>query len=106
MFLAAGKFQREWNSTMISILSPTALRIFSNGERASLSCAAEMKRPWFSIATGSKGQIFIAPIPLSRRLSASASARVMNASRSSNGPPASPRFQFETGLMFVERTYL
>ena len=30
----------------------------------------------------------------------------MNASRSSKGPPASPRFQFETGLMLVERTYL
>ena len=65
-----------------------------------------MKRPWFSIAAGSNGQIFIAVMPLSSRFSARASARFMKPSRSSNGPPASPRFQFETGLMLVERTYL
>ena len=91
---------------MISILSPTAFLIFSNGAIAVFICSAVMKRPWFSIAAGSNGQIFMAVIPLSRRFSASASALFMKPSRSSKGPPASPRFQFETGLMFVDRTYL
>ena len=68
---------------MISILSPTALRIFSNGSTAFFICAAVMKRPWFSCAAGSNGQIFIAEMPLSSRLSASASARFMKPSRSS-----------------------
>ena len=82
-FLAMGRFHSEWNSTMISILSPTARRIFSNGSSAALSWAGVMDRPSFSMAAGSKGQIFMAPMPLSSRLSATASARFMNPSRSS-----------------------
>ena len=49
---------------MISILSPTAFRIFSNGSIAVFICAAVMKRPSFSFAAGSNGQIFMAEMPL------------------------------------------
>lgn len=58
--LAVGKFHNEWNSTMICILLPTRLRIFSNGSTAFFICSALMDRPRFSWAAGSKGQIFIA----------------------------------------------
>ena len=68
---------------MISIRSPTALRIFSKGSIAFFICAALMYRPWFSAACGSNGQIFIALMPLASRSSASASARFMKPSRSS-----------------------
>jgi hypothetical protein len=68
---------------MMSIRSPTARRIFSNGSIARFICAAEICRPPVSCAAGSNGQIFIAVTPLSSRLSANASARCMNASRSS-----------------------
>ncbi|MGY3420528.1 hypothetical protein ACVWZW_001003 [Bradyrhizobium sp. F1.13.4] len=68
---------------MISILSPTALRIFSNGSIACFIWAAVMYRPLFSCAAGSNGQIFIAEMPLSSRFSASASAWCMKPSRSS-----------------------
>ena len=86
---------------MISILSPTAFRIFSKGAIAVFICSAVMKRPWFSIAAGSNGQIFMAEMPLSRRLSATASARIMKPSRSSIGPAglaqAPVRYRLDVG---------
>jgi hypothetical protein len=63
-----------------------------------------MYRPLFACAGGSNGQIFIAVMPLSSKLSAKASARFMNASRSSNGPSLSPTFQLDTGRILRERT--
>jgi hypothetical protein len=89
---------------MISILSPTAFRIFSNGSMAVFICSAVMNSPWFSIAAGSNGQIFIAEMPDSKRLSARTSARFMNPSKSSYGLSSTPRPHVETGLMLEERT--
>ena len=68
---------------MISILSPTARRIFSNGSSAALSSSGEMCMPSLAIAAGSNGQIFMAVMPDASRLSATASARVMKPFRSS-----------------------
>ena len=42
---AGGRFHSECSSTMMSILSPTALRIFSNGSSAFSRSAAEMYAP-------------------------------------------------------------
>ena len=89
---------------MISILSPTARRIFSNGSSAAFNSAGLMYRPSLAMAAGSNGQIFIAVMPASSRLSATASARVMKPFRSSYGPALSSKFQVETGLMLCERT--
>ena len=89
---------------MISIWSPTARRIFSNGSRAALSWAGVMDMPSFSMPAGSKGQIFMAVMPCSSRLSATASARVIKPCRSSYGPPAASKFQVETGFMLLDRT--
>src|SRR5271166_1815186 len=55
IFLAVGRFHRLWNSTRISIRSPTALRIFSKGAIAAFICSALMQRPPVSCAAGSNG---------------------------------------------------
>ncbi len=45
-FLAMGKLRSEWNSTMMSILSPTALRIFAERlQRGVRAPAGEMSQP-------------------------------------------------------------
>src|ERR1700684_2541802 len=90
---------------MISIRSPTALRIFSNGATALRICSAVMYKPRVSLAGTSKGQIFIADIPLSSKFSASLSAHVMNASKSSNGPALDSTFQLDTGDILFDLTY-
>ena len=42
ILIAVGRFHSEWNSTWMSILSPTALRIFSKGTMACFRSALEM----------------------------------------------------------------
>ncbi len=83
IFIAGSNCHMEWNSTMTSILSPTALRIFSKGSRAAFRSAAEMSLPRVFSAAWSNGQIFIAVMPSSSSSSASSPARVRKALRSS-----------------------
>ncbi len=68
---------------MMSILSPTASRIFANGSSARVMSAAEMYCPRLFSAARSNGQIFIAVIPSASRLSASSSAWFRKPFRSS-----------------------
>ena len=63
MLIAGRSCHIEWNSTMMSTRSPTALRIFSNGSSAALRSAAEMCRPRVFSAAWSNGQIFMAVMP-------------------------------------------
>ena len=81
--LAMGRLQSEWNSTMICILSPTALRIFAKGSSASRNSRGVMSSPPERSAAMSNGQIFIAVMPCSSSDCATSSARYRKPSRSS-----------------------
>ncbi|MNT27652.1 hypothetical protein D3C72_1632900 [compost metagenome] len=68
---------------MISILSPTALRIFSKGSSALFRSGIEIYWPRVFSAAASKGQIFMAVMPSSSNEWASSSARCRKPFRSS-----------------------
>ena len=57
--IAVGRSQSEWNSTWMSMSSPTARRIFSNGASAFFRSAGEMRVPFELSAYSSNGQIFM-----------------------------------------------
>ena len=65
MRTAAGTFHSEWNSHMMSMRFPTAVRILRNGSSPTCKSCAEMSRPPEAMANGSNGQIFIAVMPMS-----------------------------------------
>jgi hypothetical protein len=57
--MAVGGSHSEWNSTWMSMSSPTARRIFSNGRSACFSSALVMRVPLDASAYASNGQIFM-----------------------------------------------
>ena len=75
LFFAMGRLQSEWNSTMMSILSPTAFLILRKGSSAVLSSCGLMSQPAVRSAAMSNGQIFMPVMPCSSRECARSSAR-------------------------------
>ncbi len=83
MLIACGLFHIECNSAIISILSPKAFLIFSNGSNAIFISSQEIYCPCDFSAAKSKGHIFIAVIPESKRECARSTGVFKNASKSS-----------------------
>ena len=83
IFCAMGKRHKLWNSTMMSILSPTALRILRKGSSAVFRSWGLMYWPCDFSAAMSKGQIFMPVMPSLSSDSASSSAWFKNPCRSS-----------------------
>ena len=75
MRMAAWRFQRECSSTAISMRRPTASRIWRKGSSARSICSGVMCWPSVASANWSKGQIFIAVMPISRSERATSAAR-------------------------------
>ncbi len=100
-----GRFHSEWNSTMISMRSPTARRIFSNGSSAALSSSVVIDRPSLRDGRGVEGPDLHGgdagfEQALRHRVGAGHEAAevLVGAGRGAS------RFQFDTGLMSFERT--
>ena len=96
---AAWGDHRECISSRMSMSSPAAARVRSMILTPSRRSDRSIQRPPERRAASSKGQIFMAVTPLSRRLATSSSGRVTDASRSSYGPSGSSstrphRFRF------------
>ncbi|MCY1521823.1 hypothetical protein D9M68_566550 [compost metagenome] len=105
IFCAIGSRHRLWNSTMMSILPPTAWRILRKGSSAVSRSALLMYCPWLFSAAGSKGQIFMAVMPSDSSDSASSSAWCRKPCRSSYGPLLLARPQFELVWLVALRMY-